>query len=280
MTYTDLSEIDKQLFKENWLLLLGFPQPAPVYRGYIPLRVVAREFYYFEYDPRQEGQLSGQIAGGTGVNGITDQTFIVPTRISSQYLTGKPFNVWQIQDNSKMYQLFMGISPGAVRVFLEQPATVGQNELEIDRWAANRLEFGYIDGFDSPLLKPSARSELLVTPQIDFALGYSNPIPKAIDPLLLFYVNHLQVAVVNDLDLVMAMLQGKVPVAIRTVGGLTSYNYPADQVYGISPIPLGANKPTVAALLGQPQAPNTIGNTGGPALITRPFGYTGPGISR
>lgn len=103
----DLSRVQSYLWRENYLLLLGFPQPAPIYRGYVPLRVVAREFYYFEYDPRQEGQILSKVPAGEGINGITDLGFVTPARLGSNYLTGKPFNVFQIEDKSKIYQLFM-----------------------------------------------------------------------------------------------------------------------------------------------------------------------------
>ncbi len=251
----DISRISSSIWKENYLLLLGFPQPSPIYRGYVPLRVVAREFYYFEYDPRQEGQILSKVPAGEGINGITDLGFVAPARLGSNYLTGKPFNVFQIEDKSKIYQLFVGVSPAALRIVKEMPASTAQNTLELDRWAANKMEFGWIDGFESPFLNPSQQSEIVIVPSIDFALGYANPLPFNVDPLLMFYVNHIQVAVVEDVNLVAAMLAGKVPVSIRTIGGLTTYNYPIDSVYGIEPIPLGASTSEIATALGTANPP-------------------------
>jgi hypothetical protein len=97
----------------------------------------------------------------------------------------------------------------------------------------------------------------VIVPSIDFALGYANPLPFNVDPLLMFYVNHIQVAVVEDVNLVAAMLAGKVPVSIRTIGGLTTYNYPIDSVYGIQPIPLGASSSEIATALGSANPPPT-----------------------
>lgn len=255
----DLSRIEARIWKENWLLLLGFPQPEPIFRGYVPLRVVAREFFYFEYDPLQEGQLTakvpaGVINGAASNTGINDLGFVQPALPGSQFLTGKPFDVFYIQPQSasKLYQMFLGISPSALRFFREQPATVGQNNLEIDRWASNRLEFGWIDGFDSPLLSPSPQSEIVQVPGMDIAFGYANPLPTNINPLLLFVMNHVQVAIVQDVDLVDAMLRGKVPVAIKTIGGLSSYNYDVKGIYGVSPVALGSSKTAIANALGVP----------------------------
>lgn len=269
----DTSRISSSLWKENFLILLGFPQPAPIYRGYVPLRVVAREFFYFEYDPRQEGQILSKVPAGAGVNGITDLGFVAPTLLGSNFLTGKPFNVFSIDDKSKMYQLFMGISPAALRVVKEMPASTAQNTLELDRWAANKMEFGWIDGFESPFLNPSPQSEIDIVPNIDFALGYANPIPFNVDPLLMFYVNHLQVAVVEDVNLVAAMLAGKVPVSIRTIGGLTTYNFPVDSTYDIEPIPLGASANEIAAALGVAGPISTSSNAVQPSR-----GYVPPNV--
>ena len=57
------------------------------------------------------------------------------------------------------------------------------------------------------------------------------------------------------MNLVAAMLAGKVPVSIRTIGGLTTYNYPIDSVYAIEPIPLGASTSEIATALGSTNPP-------------------------
>jgi hypothetical protein len=156
----DLSRIESHLWKEKYLILLGFPQPAPVYRGYVPFGVVASKFYYIEYDPLEEGQILSRVPAGQGQNGISDLCFQVLTLLGSNFLTGNPFNVFAIEDKSKMYQLFMGINRSALRVVKEFPASTAQNTLELDRWAANKLEFRWIDGFESPFLKPNPLSEI------------------------------------------------------------------------------------------------------------------------
>ena len=245
-------------------MLLGFPTAAG--RGFIPLRCIAREYFYFMYDPIAEGQISQNIPADSAIgtsaqNGITDQGFTVPSRPGSLNMTGHPNNAFFVQDLDNMYQLFWGVAPSPIRIFLESPASVGQKNVDIDHWSANKLQFGYLDGFDSPMLYPSSNTEIIVPPQFDIALGYGNPTAQTINPLLLFYVNRLQVRLVWDVDLVMAMLTGRTPTVIKTIGGMTSFTYPADGIYGIAPIPLGANRTTVASVLGaanQSSNPNPL----------------------
>jgi hypothetical protein len=248
--HIDLRKIEEHVWKENYLLLLGFPQPPPVVRGYVPLRVIARELEYFMYDPFEEGQISAKVPAGSGVNGATDLGFVKPAMPGSQNLTGKPFNAFRVTDNSHLYQMFMGVAPSVTRIFMEFPATVGQKNLDVDSWASSKLQFGWFDGFDSPLLEPSPQGKIVIPPQIDIAWGYGNPSMEAIDPLLLFVLNRVQVAVVQDVSLVEKMLDGRIKTAIETIGGLTQYTYPVDQIYGITPLPLGADAATIQASIG------------------------------
>jgi hypothetical protein len=262
-TSVDLSRIESKILKENYLVLLGFPSTQG--RGYVPLRVIGREFYYYEYDPLQEGQISAKVAAGAGVNGISDLGFVAPSRLGSTFLTGKPYNVFYVKDYDQIYQLFMGVAPSALRTYLEAPSSTGQRNLDIDRWAQNRLEFGYVDGYDSPLLHPSPNSEIVVPPEFDFSLGYGNPLPTPVNPLLMFVVNRLQVAVVQDPDLVQRMIDGRVPVAIKTVGGLATYTYPAQKVYSVAPIELGSPIDVIEAALGSSPPPAKVQRQGPPS---------------
>ena len=111
MPEIDISRIAGRILQENFLMLLGFPAPDPLFRGYVPLRVVAREFYYYPYDAYNEGQIGTEVPAGLGVTGITDLGFTAPTRLGSTNLTGKPSNVFALEDYSHVYQLFMGMRP-------------------------------------------------------------------------------------------------------------------------------------------------------------------------
>ncbi len=214
--------------------MLGFPD------GYIPLRVVQRDMVFYMYDPLVEGQINEPVPPGNGVNGIDDLGFVPPQRISSQYESGKPFDMFANTKKDMLYQIFWGIAPSAVRVFRNQPATTGQNNLIEYRWSNNYMAFGYVDGFESPIDNPSPNTEIILPPEMDFALGYANPLPYPVNPLLRFVINILKVEVIYDVDLISKMLDGKVPASFKTVGGLSNVEYQADRIYGIKPIPLGS----------------------------------------
>src|SRR5579875_2077531 len=92
----------------------------------------------------------------------------------------------------------------------------------------------------------------MIPPPLEFSLGYWNPPAAAVSPFILFLVNRLKVALGLDVQLVERMLAGSVPVAIKTVGGLSTYTYNIPNVYQIQGIPLDASRQEIAAALNVP----------------------------
>lgn len=240
----DLSRIEDKLLKNNYLLMLGFP------KGYIPLRVVQRDMVFYMYDPIQEGQISEPVPAGAGVNGISDLGYVSPSRMASQIMSGKPFNIFENKDSNYIYQLFWGVAPSGIRIFRNQPANTGQNNLIEYQWSQSYMAFGYIDGFESPIDAPSPSSEIIIPPDMDFALGYANPLPYPVSPIFKFVANILKIEVIKEAELVAKMLEGKVPVSIKTVGGLSDYTYNPSTYYNITPIPLGTPQSRLPQYLG------------------------------
>ena len=109
MPAIDLSRIEDTIWRENYLVLLGFPAAAPYYRGYIPLRVMAREQFYFMYDPLQEGQITAKIPAAAGANGISDLGFVKPALPGGSFVSGKPGAVLYIMNSSRLDQRFLGV---------------------------------------------------------------------------------------------------------------------------------------------------------------------------
>ena len=226
----DLSRLEGSILKPNYLVLLGFST------GYVPLRVMKRQLVFYMYDPLVEGQISAPVPAGGGATGVSDLGYVAPTRLPSQYISGKPFNVFINTKSDHLYQLYYGISPSGIRVFMNQPAQTGVRNLFEFTWLQSYLAFGYVDGFESPIDQPSPNTEIIVPPNSDFALGYANPLPYPVRPLLQFVVNELQVKTITDVDLIMKMIEGKVPASIKIVGGLEGMEYDVPAVYGINPI--------------------------------------------
>lgn len=218
--YIDLSRIEKYILLENYLLMLVFPD------GYVPLRVVRRDpLFYYIYDPVKEGAYAGPVPAATTTDGITNLGWQSPQLFTSKNITGVPPNVLRVTIEDHIYQVFFGVAPSAARVYRNIPAQTSQAQLDIYSWSQSYNMFGWIDGFDSPFYNPSPLSEMILTPELDVAFGIANPLPIPISPLFNFVINRIQVDVVRDADLVNLMLQRKVYVTYRTIGGLGGFTY-------------------------------------------------------
>jgi len=247
--YIDLSRIEKHILLENHLLMLVVPTQSG--RGYVPLRIAARDkLFYYLYDPIQEGAFSGPVPPSTSINGVTDLGWQSPVLFGSKNISGQPPNVLRVTEYSHLYQVFFGIAPSHARVFINAPSQTGQGELDIYGWGESYNAFGWIDGFDSPLYSPSPASELIIPPEFDVAFGIANPLPVPISPLFNFVINRVQVEVVTDADLVTLMLNRKVYVKYYTLGGLGGFSYDITKYYNIrSPVFFGMSPAQIKSAL-------------------------------
>lgn len=236
-------DVEKRILKENYLLLLGFPD-----LGYVPLRVRFREEFKYIYDPVAEGLFTG-VPASTSIDGITNLGRVSATKLGSNLLPGRPINVFAIDRDDRLYQMFYGVAPSWIRVFLSYPSERGQRNLELSVWSEAYPSFGYVDGYESPLLKPSAKTEIFILPKTDFAFTFINPTPIPARPLLSFIVNRLIVEVIRDAELVKKMIDRKIESAIRTVAGLAGIRYDVKAIYKVTPIPLYASKEEIEEAL-------------------------------
>lgn len=241
----DVSRIIPHMLRLNDIALLSFPE------GVIPIRVVEREFFNYLYDPVREGQI-GLVSESWSDDGVKGVSFKTPEFLKSGIIAAQPINVLRVTQPSLLYQVFFGVAPSYVRLFIAIPSTAAQRSLDIIKWSEAYAAAGYIDGFVSPLLYPSPDSELILPYGIDPAIGYANIIREIIHPLIMFYVNKLRIGVVTDVDLVMEMLEKRDrgrDAPIKIVGGMTRFDYPYREVFKVAPIPIGATKEEVARRL-------------------------------
>jgi len=243
MSGIDVSRLEPFLLKENYLVFLIFPE------GFIPLRVLKREMLFYQYDPVKEGMVDA-IPASSSADGITNLGYISPRRPGSNKIGALPLNVLRVTEKNRLYQVFFGIDPPQVRVYFAMPPERAQRHVDVIEWSQGYPSPGWIDGFTSPIDSPSPVTEIMIPPNIDVAFGFANPLPYPVHPLILFVVNRMLVGVVRDLETVVAVLEGRKPAALKTVGGLAAFAYDTRDVYGIPPIPLDATRSEIARILG------------------------------
>lgn len=246
MVKADISRIEPLMIRPNDLALLVFPE------GLIPIRAIASEFFQYLYDPVAEGQLAEEVDASASTDGARDIGFVAPDYLRSRIIASQPIDVLRVDQPSTLYQVFIGIAPSYVRVFISQPPASAQKNIDVTKWSRAYAAAGYIDGFASPLLNPAPESELIVTYQLPVAIGYGNVLHERVRPLLQFYINKVKFGVVGDVDLVMEMLdkRGRGERAhMKVVGGLSAFAYDYVGAFRIRPIPIGATRDEVARRL-------------------------------
>jgi hypothetical protein len=236
--------LEEALVKENDLLLLG------VNAGdhYIPLRVMARVEVPYLYDPIAEGQLPAPLAASPSTNGIKNNTWFPAAQLGSTNVTGNPVDVFDLtRYPNYVYQMFIGVSPALLRVYLQQPFGTNQRSLPLINYISSYAQAGYFDGHFSPLYRPSKKTQTWVLPGMSIGLGYQNIEPVPSYPLLMFYMNALNVGVVTDAETAYKMISEEGYAKIFTVGGLQPTSYDVPSHYNIAGIHLDDTMAEVSA---------------------------------
>jgi hypothetical protein len=238
-----LERLDAALVRENYNIALGFKD------GYVFYRAIHKELFPFLYDPFAE---ITNFAGAGNID-FPSGTYISAKELPSTTLSST--NIFHVKDTTHMYQLFFGISPGIARIFPAYPRETEINQLDEGIHTTAYPLFGFIDGFESPINKPSPRSQIIVPygPLIGFA--FYNPAPYNIKPMLRFIVNRMQVEVITDVDLIMKILRRRAKCTFATAGGLDNIWGPSKSNYrdwwGVDPISLLSNRAQVALAVGK-----------------------------
>ena len=235
-----LERIDKAkaLVEENFNVGLGFKD------GYVFFRTTHRETFPLLYD------LFAEISdfAGAGTVEMTAAQYITAKELKSDTLAAT--NIFAVKEKDHLYQLFYGVSPSPLRVFPAYPRETEINHLDVGLHTQSYTIFGFVDGFETPLNKPSPHSRLFVPygPLIGFA--FYNYAPYSIKPMMRFIVNRLKVETIKDVDLIMKILQSRVKCTFATIGGIespwgtTKVNY--KDWWGVEPVSLLATRDEVA----------------------------------
>ena len=230
----DLTQVYKAMLKENQYVGVGF------LTGYVFMRCLSREVTYVIYDPNQEIE-------NTNLVGIQGRTFVQPQKFGSTTLNVP--DEFQVTDNFHTYQFFIGVSPSATRVFPNVNST-NENNLDVANWATNDdFQFGYIDGFTSPITAPSPQAEFWSTPNITYQWGIFNGYETPISPLFAFIINRMVMGIVSDAGLIGRILSGAQPARLVQIGGLNPPKYNMGQAWGVQPIQLNASQQVITAAI-------------------------------
>ena len=242
----DLSALDDEIIRENYIFALGFPTGVSS-SGYVVLRCVLKPqaLNLWLYDPIAEGMLSATINPASLQNGITGHTFIQAQLPSSKNLTTKASFIFENTQSGRIgniYQLFWGISPEFLRVVIQQPFGTTQNSLPIQAINGAYNQFGTIEGWRSPLSRPTADSMIWIPPRMEFGMGFINDVPETANPLLMWIINSIKYEVVTDPVILEEVLNTRKYRSIKTVGGVTGFQYDIQQNFGVPPLKLGMSK--------------------------------------
>jgi hypothetical protein len=242
MSFDDpLERLEKAIVKENHNIGLGFSE------GYVFFRVVTRNIFPFLYDPFAEITNFG----GAGAIDMASGLYITAKELPSTTLSST--NIFHIKQTNHINQIFFGISPGICRIFPAYPRQTEINQLDEGIHTSGYPIFGFIDGFESPIEKPSPRSMFFIPYGPLMAFAFYNPAPYNIKPMLQFIINRLNVKPITDVDMVMKILQGKIECRLATLGDIDGpyseggSNYRS--YWNVDPIRLDATRAEIVTAL-------------------------------
>lgn len=233
----DYSRIEDLFLKENYLLALNFLPD-----GVVPLRIMGREMSEYKYQA-----VSKTLEGSRTTTG----TVAADTLVDSARLSLSEFNidnVLRVTDCSHVYQVFNGIRPSAIRQYFYYPVEKSRKGLDV-RPIFYKSPYGYVDGFESPYNCPSEQTELWIPKNVDVGFAWYNPLNTAEQIDLNILVIRYLVKVVRDVDTVDAVLRGKVPARIASLGGLDGFGYNARDVFNADFVPLDASREQIESAL-------------------------------
>lgn len=223
----DLSRIEPLALRENYLFGLGLPE------GYVFGRVMRREFFTYLYNEHASiaanTWVSAAMLGISGNN--VDNAFAIPI------------------DTHRIYQIFRGIAPSPLRTYLDYPSGTPQQHLEVLSRPAS-ADFGYVDGFESPLNCPSPKTEVWIPPKVSMGYAFFNPDAMAVTPLLKFYMWRYHVDWLKDVDLIARIMARQTECRLVTLGGLGGFDYAAKNIVGVEPVKLSDSRSDITRKVG------------------------------
>lgn len=190
-------EIDSYIPRENWFIGLIFDE------GYWVVRLVRKQqttvYKYYAFN------------NGSEISAGSTSGWETPTDTEGRYYL-------EPQDEDIIYQVFLGISPSAAKIYLSYPRRVDRMNLITVRDIPGNI--GYWDGETSPIEDPSPQTELWIVKDIVPYFNAENPgiAGKSQKVYASFFITPFSYKVVRDKERIKRFIDGKERCTFVTMG--------------------------------------------------------------
>lgn len=223
--------IEDLFLLENYLLGLVFPG-----KGYVFFHIERIEDYEYLYDRILD------VATLTTAGQISANEHLSAVRL----LDTDAHDILEVEEKDHLYQIFYSIDPSALKTYWYFVKTQARGAPDVTSMVP-KAKWGYIDGFTSPFLEPSVKTEKWI-PYGENLTGFAfhNPLTVPIrrrdNPMLKFQGKMYGVSVIKDVNLIEGILARRVNARLATLGGLEAFTYNIREVYGVEPVPFMATR--------------------------------------
>ena len=186
----------------------------------VPFTVQRQQAWDWIYNPVTQGALSAPLAAaGATPTFVNDVLFGLSGAATTINGVTNIFDTSTQQTLSEIYQVFYGIAPSSLRVWLKQPQSnfVGQADDNISPQPAYS-DIGPIDGDMSPYWDPSPLTQFFSLFKLAPKWALGNVEPRPLFPRFNFVVNRMLVSVVRHPSEIRAILQHRIPQVDATIG--------------------------------------------------------------
>lgn len=246
-----MKDVFDEMLKENQFVILGFQEDE-----FLPLKVYRRQKVIMDYFPTQFVNNFYPMVpfGGTAVSGSFSSYFVSKVALQLKQIANVT-NLFNMRPPdyppNELLQVRIGVAPSPLRLFSYYPSNQPLDQIsDTISWSdtTGLLNFGYLDGFSSPLNEPTEQSESFFLPNVEPVFSFENPTSITVTPLLRLYINQLEVRPVNNADMVKKLFDRIVPSKIVSLGGFTKgLKYTPNSIFPTAaghftqPIPLDAS---------------------------------------
>lgn len=216
---------------ENYLLGLVFPA-----KGYVFFHIERIEDYEYLYDRILD------VATLTTAGQISADEHLAAVRLLDEDAN----DIIEVEEKDHIYHIFYSINPSPLKTYWYFTKTIGRGAPDVTSMVP-KAKWGYIDGFMSPFLEPSVRTEKFI-PYGENMTGFAFhnpltiPIRRRDNPMLQFEGKMYGVKVIKDVNLIEGILARKVQARLATLGGLEAFTYDIRDVYGVDAVPFRATR--------------------------------------